>query len=275
VVSRWEELLLEHLASTDRAKGESGWKYKQRLIGYFAFPIFWARQPETLRISIDRHTTLLSLEKLLQFPVITTVVHPKSPFYLYSREKPEINPFMPAWDSSTVGISDDDLYWLSTEHRQAIFSDRYVKGVRWLVSGHLAVDWSLGDYQPPLISEKAIALITFEDENVICFRLHSANYSDSYVLLNAKNEFARWVLRINEVSQQGLPFPEVDHIKQLNDLLKWSAWFPNGEKFPMLCNFINRWRAIPNLPQELIPPSTRLTYKMFMLPARESITTDA
>jgi hypothetical protein len=267
VASRWEELLLEHLSKTDRGKGENGWKYKQRLVGYFPFPDFWARQPETLRISVGDGTRLQALNDVLGTPTITTVVHPKSPFYGYTREKPEVNPFVPLWSLGDVGISDDDLYRLSSEHRIAIFSDRHVAGVRWLSSGHLAVDWKLGDYKPPLVGEESIGSILFEDEGVICFRLHPANTGNEYVLLNAKNEFTRWILRVNEACQKGSSLPGVDQIKRLNDLVKWCAWFPAvTDKFAILCEFISRWREIPDLPLELAPPSASLSPKMFTLP---------
>jgi molecular chaperone HtpG len=267
VASRWEELLGEHLAKTARAKGEKGWRYKQRLVDYFPFPAFWARQPETLRISIGSRSRLASLEEALGFPVVTTVIHPRSPFYGYGRDKPEVSPFVPAWDADDVGISEHDLYWLSTEHTRSIFSGRYITRVRWLSSGHLAADWKLGDWKPPLVGEEAIGSIILEDQNVICFRLHQANNSDHYVLLNTKNEFARWILRINDACQQGLSLPGVDQVKLLNGLLKWSAWFPGvSDKFPTLCEFVNRWREIPDLPPELVPPSTPLSYRMFMLP---------
>jgi len=265
VASRWEELLVEHLSKTDCAKGENGWKYKQWLVGYFPFPAFWARQPETVRISIGGCSRLLSLQEVLRFPVVTTVIHPKSPFYGYG-EKPQVNPFVPAWDPSDVGISDDDLCRLSSEHTRDIFAERHVTGVRWLSSGHFAVDWKLGDYKPPLVGEAAIGSIIFEDQDVICFRLHPANNSDKYVVLNAKNEFARWVLRINDACQQGFALPGVDQIKLLNDLLKWCAWFPGTEKFATLREFVSRWREIPGLPPELVPPPTQLSYRMFMLP---------
>jgi len=206
------------------------------------------------------------LEEVLRFPVVTTVIHPKSPFYGYTREKPEVSPFVPAWDPGDVGISEDDLYWLSIEHTRDIFSERHVTGVRWLSSGHLAVDWKLGDNKSPLVGEAAIGLIVFEDQNVVCFRLHPANNSDQYVVLNTKNEFARWILRINDACQQGLPLPGVDQVKLLNHLLKWCAWFPGSPEFATLCQFISRWREIPDLPPELVPPSTRLSYRMFMLP---------
>jgi molecular chaperone HtpG len=266
VESRWEELLLEHLAETDQAKGEKGWQYKQRLMVYFSFPAFWARQPETISISIDGRNHLLSLEEVLRFPVVTTVIHPKSPFYGYAREKPSVNPFPPTWAPGDVGISDDDLYRLSSEHTKAIFSGRFVAGVRWLSSGHLAVDWKLGDCQLPLIGEAAIGSTTFEDQSVVCFRLHPANNDDEYVVLNSKNELARWIIRINDACRQGSASPGVDQVKILNDLLKWSAWFPGTEKFARLCEFISRWREIPALTPELVPPSIRLSPAMFKPP---------
>ncbi len=101
---------------------------------------------------------------------------------------------------------------------------------------------------------------------MICFRLHPANTSDKYFVLNAKNEFARWILRINDACQQSFALPGVDQIKLLNDLLKWCAWFPGTEKFGTLREFVSRWREIPDLPPELVPPPTQLSYRMFMLP---------
>lgn len=33
IMSRWDEILTEHLATTPLARSPEGWKYKQRLIG--------------------------------------------------------------------------------------------------------------------------------------------------------------------------------------------------------------------------------------------------
>lgn len=267
VESRWEELLAQHLAETDWAKGENGWRYKQRLVGDFPFPSFWEGQPEMLPLSIGGRRRLLSLQEAVLLPMVTTVVHPKSPFYRYTKEKPEINPFVPAWTERDFGISDDDLYQLSSEHTKTLFSGRYVEGVRWLSSGHLGVDWKLGSHEPPLIGEESIGTTTFEDPDVICFRLHRATGSDQYVLLNTRNELARWILRVNDCCRRSLPGPGIDQIKVLNHLVKWSAWFQTAsDEFHTLCEFITRWREITDLPSELAPPSTRLSPTMFRLP---------
>jgi molecular chaperone HtpG len=266
VESRWQELLVAHLAKTDHARGENGWKYKQRLVAYFPFPYFWAHEAEMLPLSIDGRSRLLSLEEILKFPVITTVVHPMSPFYGYQREKPEKSPFIVAWGPSDVGLSDDDLFSVSGEHKKAIFSQRQVEGVRWLSSGHLAIDWKLGDCEPPLVNESGFGTVAFENPDVICFRLHPATSSDQYVVLNTKNELARWVLRVNDACRQHLPMIGIEQVKLLNDHLKWCAWFQSvSEKFSALREFIPRWRDIPGLPPELCPPAVHITPRMFEL----------
>jgi hypothetical protein len=266
VESRWQDLLAEHIAKTDYARGENAWKYKQRLVAYFPFPYFWAHEPEMLRLSIDGRSHLVSLEEVLRFPVLTTVVHPESPFYYYIREKPERSPFVTAWGPSDVGLSDDDLYSVSGEHTKAIFSQRHVGGVRWLSSGHLAIDWHQGDCEPPLLDEPGIGAVAFENPDVICFRLHQANTSDQFIVLNTKNEIARWILRINDSCRQRMPMIGIDQVKLLNDLLKWSAWFQTAsEKFTALREFVPRWRDIPGLPTELCPPPIQITPRMFEL----------
>jgi hypothetical protein len=264
--SRWEELLLEHMASTPLAKGENGWKYKQRLVDCFPFPAFWARQPETLKLSINGHYGLLSLNEVVRLPLITTVIHPNSPFYGYTREKPDANPFPPTWEQNNAGISDDDFYRLSSVHRQAIFSNRYVSHTRWLSSGHLAVDWKLGDLEPPLMGETSVGTTALEDESVVSFRLHLTSSHEQYILLNTKNDFARWILGVNDACRQGLPGPGIEQVKVLNDLLKWVTWFQTvSDKFDPLRDFVTRWSEIPGLPPGLCPPPIRLSRRMFML----------
>ena len=41
ILSRWEEILKDHLAETPLAKGAEGWIYKQNLVGQFSIPGFW------------------------------------------------------------------------------------------------------------------------------------------------------------------------------------------------------------------------------------------
>jgi molecular chaperone HtpG len=266
VESRWEELLDEHLSRTDLAKGPNGWRYKQRLVGSFPFPDFWRRQPEMLRLWVSGRTCLLSLEEAQRMPVISTVVHPKSPYYGYSNKMPDENPFVPTWGGTDVGISDDDLYRVSREHAGAIFSLRFVESVTWLSSGHLAINWKVGESEPLLIDARPIVAAAFDDTNVICFRVHPTINNDRYVLLNTENEVARWLIRVNTNWQHGSSVIAVEQIKRLNGLFQWNAWFPGTDDFVKLVEFVNRWREIPGLSPQLYPPSVRLSVKMFCLP---------
>jgi molecular chaperone HtpG len=271
VESRWQELLTEHLAKTNCAKGGGAWKYKQRLVPYFPFPHFWTHQPEMLPLSIECRSRLLSLEEVLKFPVITTVVHSQSVFYSYISEKPKKSEFVVAWGASDVGLSDDDLYNVSEEHKAAIFSQRRVVGVRWLSSGHLAIDWKLGDREIPLIDEPEIGAVAFDDPDVIGFRLHGVGSTNDYVVLNNKNEIALWVLRVNDACRQHVPTISIDQVKRLNHLLKWTAWFNSvGEYFDTLCKFIPKWKEIPDLPPNLRPPPIQITRRMFELRRKSS-----
>jgi hypothetical protein len=99
--------------------------------------------------------------------------------------------------------------------------------------------------------------------------LHDANRgaSEQYIVLNTKNEIARWVLRINVACRERLPFIEIDQVKRLNGLLKWATWYhyPSSEYLTGLREFLPRWKDIPGLLPELCPPPNQLTSRMFEL----------
>lgn len=71
VISRWGEVLTEHLSTSRFSISPGGWKYRQRLVGIFKFDSFWRFFPEMIPISIDGEMVTLSLNDVERLPTLT------------------------------------------------------------------------------------------------------------------------------------------------------------------------------------------------------------
>ena len=214
---------------------------------------------------------LLSVNEVLQIPILTTVVHPQSPFYGFAERMPKQNPYVPTWESTSAGISDEDWHYLSSEHAQAILQARHVAQVRWLDSGHLAIDWGVGRREGAFADEAGLELAAFDDANVLGFRLHegcSNLVPGRYALLNTNNEVTQWLIRVDDASRQGGFGLRVDQVGRAISMLKWAIVFPSSENFDSFVEFVSKWPEVPGLPRELYPPPLRLDARMITLRGR-------
>jgi hypothetical protein len=71
IESRWEEIILEHLRSTPRAKSHESWKYRQKLADLFKLNSFWDSYPEMIRVYINGQEKLLTLNDIRAMPLLT------------------------------------------------------------------------------------------------------------------------------------------------------------------------------------------------------------
>ncbi len=268
--SRWEEILKEHLATSPRASSEDGWKYKQRLVHYFPLPSFWASIPETIKAQVKKETRLVSLEDLQTIPVVVTIM-PSSRFKLSevpvrADESGEAGQSVPVWHDDTLAIVEDDLGFLSDEHRQDIFRHRSIDSVKWLPEGHLALYWALGKKAEMLSQSERqpLEVVNLSFSSTVGFCLHKTT-GDVYEhgLLNGDHHFVRWLMQVRDFCEQNAYGLREEQFNQLVSLLETPVRH-SGYELPKLIAYLNGWRKLPDLPPDLYPP-TNLTRDMFVV----------
>jgi len=271
IESRWQEILEEHLATSNRANSTDAWIYKQRLIGYFPSFSFWALVPETIQLYINGQPCLLSLKEVLPMKVVTVTMKVKSRedrLRTHIGEKHKTRQIVLANDNNEPTLTEDDLLKLSKAHRHAIFANRKASHLRWLTQEYIALDWSL--CQEESIWYKSLVgpemgLIMLTETLPIGFEVHKT-ISDTYgfILLNRSNSFIQWLIRIKdacELNQYGL---QIEQFNKLMGLFKSPVAY-YGLELSKLISYLEGWSRIPNLPLEFYPSEIELTSDMFVL----------
>ena len=258
-MSRWEEILTEHLATTPLARSPEGWIYKQRLIGTFWYRIrlraFWASQPEMIRVYLDGTPRLQSLNDL-RSRAITTVTPPPTP-----GETTDSTALVPAWDNSLPTLIDGDIAFLSYDHHEELFRQRGARNVRQLTTGHVAIDWETisetdrGLFGPSEFFEPAALPWTG-----IGFAVHRPKHGR--IMLSTSHPFVQWMKRVGTACAQGRNSLRRDEGWRLFNLVHETTR-NSSSNIGDLVRHINVWRTHPNLPPDLLPPDITLKPDMF------------
>jgi molecular chaperone HtpG len=271
IESRWAEILKEHLTTSKWGTSEDSWWYKQILAGQLPLPHFWAEEPGTIRVYKGSTPQLLSLNDLLLINTITVAMNPGDEYTPESQRGSEKAPAMPEWDGIVPGISHKDFPYISSQHRKAIFRNRYVSRVRWLPSRHLAVDWTLhrGEqewfYREDLLYPIILAELPYS--KTIGGSIHYVTeYGSETSLINQNNAFVQWVIKVKDACLQNQHSLAKEQLHQLISKLH-NVLLYRGEEYWLkhLLHYVSNWREIPGLPAALYPPDTELKKEMFVL----------
>ena len=254
ISSRWEEILKSHLAETPLARGEECWIYKQRLVALFPLPGFWDEQPEMVRLYQEGIKRLMSLNEIKQESLITTII--------WGEKR------RPIYDTDKLFLTEYDIEKLSDEYRVAIFDGRWVDNVRCLKSGHLAIDWSLGkaEYRLETIKNKKIDIVCLPDLPIIGFPIHKITDAVyRHLLLNKDHPFIKWLLEVYNIYDEVKYDIGPQQFDTLTDLL-FTPLHHGGHEFEQLEKYLNEWRNLPGMPEDLKPP--HINKNMFCDPSR-------
>src|SRR3989442_842809 len=266
VTSRWTEIIKDHLATSVRANSSDGWRYKQDLIDDFPPREFWTSAPGTIPIHANQETNLASLDEVLQLPLIATIMESQRfgarfPFEIDAETAPQ-----PIWEEGTPAIFVEELEALSKAHRVALFQSRSADSTRWLPSNHFVIYWKKGDQIESLggPSYRPSRLVGMANSFTIGFRIHAL--SDVAILVsdlfNKSNSFVQWVARVKKACEEGKHGLTADHFEHLYDLLHESC--DMLQKVDDLARYVENWRAMRGLPDELYPPAIKLVRQMFL-----------
>lgn len=274
VNSRWEEVLREHLSTSLRANSEDGWKYKQRLVSDFSLESFWSSVPGSIRIWVKGESKVICLNDIRSLPLVTTtmtIAHGHARMLGLSSPTASEST-VPAWDNNAPTITDEDIEFLSSGHRKDIFKNRSSVLVRWLTSGHIAIDWESCTENDALFAgtpDEPVGLAVLPNASTIGFAVHKTTGSvSSHHLLNTSNMFIKWLMSVKTAcatKSYGLKDEQFRGIiSQMGSPLSYQ-----GHKLPNLVRYIEAWKQMPNLPPDLYPPDIKLTDDMFSISPSE------
>jgi hypothetical protein len=265
IQSRWEELLKEHLAHSQFVRKEGGWKYKQKLAREFDIPSFWRSIDGMIPINSLKCKQYVSLSNVNNTPVLgtTTPWHdvPRFSMYKSSKEKTVV-----VWDSNNNYIESTDIKSINDNITKEIFKDRIATNIRWLSSGHLAIDWAKSNNIDMFWKESiySFLLAEYSDVDVIGFPIHSVIVYAN--ILNSNNVMVKWLIDVrNACKVTGNNI----NTEQFNTLLSLFNnvfdYFVDNEKVDKLINYIEAWRKLPGLKQNLYPPKIEINRELFDL----------
>ena len=269
-----ERALSAHLAESTRANSQDGWRYKQILIGRFDFnwlQSFWASQPRTIRTYRLGRPALESFDEVERLEAFTVVC---------ARWRTAAQDNAPLAEIQGACLTEEDIEVLSGRHRRGLFEDRSVVSVRWLSSGHLAVEWERGSANEvfsapdPHGLDQTCQFLMLPDPGVVAVEIHpaAAYRSQRVVLLNTAHPLVDWLRRMREWSAAARHSRHGRRVGSLVGLLASAAH--NLEHLGLITHFehatefgarLKGWRDFPGLPADLRPPDIELTTEMFLL----------
>jgi len=269
IQSRWEEILHEHLMTTQWASSNDAWKYKQKLVEEFPIDSFWSSVDGMIPIHMKSEQKFVSLAFVQDMPILGTTMSiynmlPEYEYYYLGRKK--VDETLPVWDSNVPFISTINLPYISDEHRRAIFKNRKASNVRWLSNNHLAIDWIQSDSTALFNddSSKPIMLADISESDVIGFTIFKT-IGNTYetALINSNNQFIQWLIAVKNACSNGECGLRLEQYKSLISLFTDTLHYYSLNMKP-LAAYIENWRLLSGLEPDLYPPVMEITKDMFV-----------
>ena len=268
LISRYEEILNDHLASSPFATSEESWKYKNSLARYFQISSFWHTIPGMIPINTEGNTQYLSSRDVQDLPVITTIFSMKSIYNRFTEDKSDY--IFPLEDIKTPIISGKDLRYIARSLNLEIFKNRSPLNFRLISNKYISFDWVAPVPENHLYLAgplRKVNLLAELPEGLIAIHLDSLG--DGYNLLNINHPFIKWLRNVSGACMHGEYELRADSFDIVLNSIDQLAEYTLLSQTKDIEKYLESWLQIPNLPAELYPPFTKFTANMFMLPFSE------
>jgi hypothetical protein len=266
----WVEIYKEHLRNSNRAKGQKGWVYLQRLAGTLNCPEFWRTLPGTIPFQASGRPNPLSLEEscaLQQFHTVSSSTH--NLLGLQRREEKIPNDLRWQEGGGNILLS-TDVPFLSRHHRDTLFGDRKLDSIL-LGEGWIRFTWTKSEL-PKIITGVGyyISVGICDDESFIALNIHKT-IDDVYdtVALNGQHPFSKWLLSLEGDEGRGVGKEQI--AKAMRNALKLTFEATRYHAVRELQDFITKWNQIENLSPNLVCPVTSFNETMFQAPGAAAL----
>jgi hypothetical protein len=256
-----DDLLSSHLDTSPMAAGKDAWRYKLRLIRSFPLHAFWRRVPDVMRAFRNGESALYSLDKLQSDSVLSTVSAERYHDTDLEHDLPTEQNIASRMPGTTLLEGDIDL--LGSERRSWLLGSRKLSGVEFIDGIALILHWQTSPApQPTSIGARQVWLVPMPS-HILALQLPDNQRGYGGILsLNASHELTQWILRLTSAclrGDYGLASPQTSALMTLIDraLAVWIHGAP-----ARLQAYLDKWRALTDLPADLLPPELYLTLKM-------------
>jgi len=250
IISRWQEILEQHLVETLLAQKEGAWIYKLKLAEIFSIPGYWEKQDGLIRIFQEGQKRLISLVEIQGQPVIATIIRTGGG---YSDGEP-------TWNEATPALFGGDIqHYLPYRFGVAIFDKRFIEKICWIDRGYIALFWRQG-------KSDIFTLEDFPDQTKIFYSFYltygsvfgSFSTSIPIVIFNKNHPFVHWLLSFREACLKRDFNLDEEQFNKLFGLFRYISF-----SLEKLENYLFELRRITGLPDYLKPPDLKLTRDMF------------
>lgn len=265
IVSRWEEILNEHISSSAFSISEDGWKYRQRLVDIFEFDSFWRSLEGMIPLRVDGKEVMFSLEVAERLPTLTIVLNKTRVNNRFSTLEGE--PPIPLIKSETPTLLHD--LFLSARHSALLVDSRIPVRVSWLNEHYMATDWSLGDSDSEPFAETTLTkcfLVELPSTTSIGCCINWRHGSKAAVLLNINHCFVKWLARVKSACVNHDQSLTIRQFVTIIDLIDSSFRYSLQNDLIRLQDYLDGWSKLPTLTPTLYPPNLRWSVEMFKLP---------
>jgi hypothetical protein len=198
----------------------------------------------------------------------------------FSQEKNQPNPPLTDTQGADV-ILGSDLALLDGKIIGALLDARFPTSIRSTEEEFVSIEWKLEESDPLehaesriFISEKhrgsrmyiGIKVDEIENDQLIAYFISGTKYPMYWVrgLWNVKNPLVQWLIKVQDACRD----ERCDLKRQLSKVFNFLNSYSSGHGGVMnltnLNNYLQGWRGISQLPNELYPPEIEITEEMFM-----------
>jgi len=258
---RLEEALRKHLDESKLANSEGGWKYKNRIISDFPIYSFWASVTGMIPVLKKGERFLASFAEVCAEQIVTLVVAPENVenIALITNVEDEANLTV---QKSRTNIKFEDLEEVNSHFVREIFLKRKICSLRRLCNGQLTIDFEKGNNGDYLIRAGQDLLYGFQEANMI-----GMNIGRIKRILNSNNPLVKWLFLVRDACEQrkyGLAEDTfVKAYKEIINILKYPHLYTSD--LSSIPQYLKSWQTLPNIPEDLFPPFTKIELTMIVL----------
>jgi hypothetical protein len=285
-----EDTLGEHIATTQLARKENGWIYKQQLMDTFShIGEYWTREAATIPIYENGERIFRSIHELLVRNSILGV----SREIIFTKDGHWPTTMLPGrWDimdedyvASSLSkrfpyeavLSFEDFQRLSRFCASTIFRNMSVSSVARLDATHLGVKWqrllgpedhivhSFTNHEQTNYVNDDVFLVPVDGSPSVLLTTLTHTWGSRYfaVILNSLHPVGQWVSDFIQWTQEhGISGPESPIITKLVENIAQSTH--NEHRAENLIKYLHSLGEIPNLPKHLQLPAIHLSDFTFL-----------
>lgn len=277
-----KQALNKHLDTTELAKKQDSWKYKNELANEYELMSLWKTYPGMIPMYRGGQFTTMSLDQIQSIASITSVHKMFSDRFKVAWSKDE-SPFDASVADSTRAevILGSDLGLIEGKIVSALLDVRSPTSIQFINNECISIEWRSTDLNKlDQMSDRifvggkhrgysmyiGIKVSSFKNDHHVAYFISGTKYPMYWVrgLWNMNNPLVQWLGKVQDACRDGSCDLERQLSKVFNFLNSYSSGHGGNMNLRNLNIYLQGWRSIQQLPDELYPPVNEITEDMFV-----------